>query len=188
MAERVWWKKPMRVIQDNLQVMDTPKMDPEKIARETQEMHADVLVINAGGIYAWYPSKVRYHHINEYLPKEYDLFGRLIEECHKRNIRVVARFDFSKTDDYVSQERPEWFVRNPDGTRRAYGQERPGNWSILYLTCANSGYRNEEVAVPVLEEVIDNYPIDGIFLNAPHYDYCTCDACKEKYYKLYGKN
>ena len=187
MAEKLWWKKPMRVIQDNLQVADTPKMDPVKIARETQEMHADVLVINAGGIYAWYPSKVRYHHVNEYLPKDFDLFGRLIEECHKRGIRVVARFDFSKTDDYVSQERPEWFVRNPDGTRRAYGQERPGNWSILYLTCANSGYRNEEVAVPVLEEVIDNYPIDGIFLNAPHYDYCTCDACKEKYFKLYGK-
>ncbi|MDO4355573.1 MAG: hypothetical protein Q4E13_03545 [Clostridia bacterium] len=187
MAEKLWWHKPMRVIQDNLQVADTPRMDPEKIARETQEMHASVLVINAGGIYAWYPSKVRYHHVNEYLPRDFDLFGRLIEECHKRDIKVVARFDFSKTDDYVSQEHPEWFVRNPDGTRRAYGQERPGNWSILYLTCANSGYRNEEVAVPVLEEVIDNYPIDGIFLNAPHYDYCTCDACKEKYFKLYGK-
>ena len=120
MADKLWWKKPMRVIQDNLQVADTPKMDPVKIARETQEMHADVLVINAGGIYAWYPSKVRYHHVNEYLPKDFDLFGRLIEEGHKRGIRVVARFDFSKTDDYVSQERPEWFVRNPDGTRRAY--------------------------------------------------------------------
>ena len=33
MAEKLWWKKPMRVIQDNLQVADTPKMDPVKIAR-----------------------------------------------------------------------------------------------------------------------------------------------------------
>ncbi len=42
-----WWKDtPMRVIQTNLQMLDTPKMDPEKIARETEEMGGNVLVIN----------------------------------------------------------------------------------------------------------------------------------------------
>lgn len=187
MTDRLWWQQPMRVIQDNLQVRDTPKMDAAKIAQETQDMHANTLVINVGGIYAWYPSKVRYHHVNEFLPQDKDLLQCLIDECHKRGIRVVARFDFSKTDDYVSQERPEWFLRNPDGTRRAYGAERPGNWSILYITCINSGYRNEEVAVPVLEEVLDNYDIDGIFFNAPNYEYCTCDACRKKYFDLYHK-
>lgn len=187
MPEKPWWKRPMRVIQYNLQVRDTWRMDPEKIARETEEMHANVVVVNVGGIYAWYASRVPYHHVNEYLPKEYDLLQRLIDACHKRGIRVMARFDFSKAEDAVSQVHPEWFVRNPDGTRRSYGMERPGNWSILYLTCANAGYRNEEVAVPVLEEAIDRYAFDGIFLNAPHYDYCTCQACQEKYERLYGK-
>jgi hypothetical protein len=32
MDERLWWQKPLRVIQTNLQVKDTPLMDPEKIA------------------------------------------------------------------------------------------------------------------------------------------------------------
>ena len=187
MTEKCWWHGPLRVIQDNLQVRDTPLMDPETIARETQEMRANALVVNVGGIYAWYPSKVRYHHINEYLPEDFDLLASLIEACHRRDIKLIARFDFSKTDDYVSQERPDWFIRKPDGSRVAYGAERPGNWSILYSTCINSGYRNEEVAVPVLEEVLDRYDIDGIFLNAPNYEYCTCDACRKKYQKIYGK-
>ncbi len=187
MSDKKWWHGAMRVIQDNLQVMDTPLMNPEKIARETQEMHANVLVINVGGIYAWYPSKVRYHHVNEYLPKDTDLLADLIEACHKRDIKVVARFDFSKTDDYVCQERPEWFVREPDGSPRSYGSLRPGNWSILYATCINSGYRNEGLAIPVLNEVIDQYKIDGIFFNAPNYEYCCCEACQKKYFDLYGK-
>ena len=38
--ENIWWKEPMRVLQYNLQVRDTPGMDAEKIARETEEMAA----------------------------------------------------------------------------------------------------------------------------------------------------
>ena len=187
MSAREWWKGTLRVIQDNLQVADTPLMDAEKIARETAEMHANVLVINVGGIYAWYQSQVPYHHINEYLPKDHDLLADLISACHARDIKLVARFDFSKTHDYVSQEHPEWFVRESDGSPRSYGATRPGNWSILYATCINSGYRNEEVAVPALREVLDRYAIDGIFLNAPNYEYCCCEVCKQKYQALYGK-
>jgi len=187
MNDKLWWQKPLRVLQTNLQVADTCLMDPEKIARETKDMGANSLVINVGGIYAWYPSKVPFHHVNEYLPKGFDLLARLIEECHRREIKVIARFDFSKAEDRVSQLHPEWFIRNADGTRRAYGVERPGNWSILYMTCSNAGYRNDEVAVPVLKEVLTLYDVDGIFLNAPNYDYCTCPVCREKYKKLYGK-
>ena len=187
MSETLWWKKPLRVIQTNLQVRDTPLMVPEKIARETAEMAGNVLVVNAGGIYAWYQSRVKYHHINEYLPKDRDILRELIDECHKLGIKVVARFDFSKTDDYVYQEQPRWFVRKPDRAPLAYGVERPGGWSVLYSTCINAGYRNEAVAVPAIEEVIDNYAVDGIFFNAPHYEYCCCDACKAKYREIYGK-
>ena len=187
MSEQAWWQGTMRVIQDNLQVADTPLMDAQKIARETEEMHANVLVVNVGGIYAWYPSDVPYHHVNEYLPKDRDLFGELVDACHARGIKLVARFDFSKTHDYVAQHHPEWFVREPDGRLRPYGQTRPGNWSILYATCINSGYRNEEVAVPAIREVVERYPIDGIFFNAPNYEYCCCEVCQAKYKKLYGK-
>ena len=187
MKDRLWWHKPLRVIQTNLQVKDTGLMNPEKIVREIDEMAGNVLVINTGGIYAWYRSKVKYHHINEYLPEDFDLLGEIIHECHKRNIRVVARFDFSKTHDYIFQQRPQWFVRDLNKKPRIYGKDRMGVWSLLLSTCINEGYRNDEVAVPVLNEVLDTYDIDGIFFNAPHYELCHCDTCKAKYYDIYKK-
>ena len=163
-------------------------MNPAKIAAEIEEMAGNVLVTNMGGIYAWYPSKVKYHHINEYLPENMDLLAELIKECHKRNIYVVARFDFSKTDDAVLQARPQWFVRQADQSPHAYGLQRPGDWSLLYTTCINGGYRNDDVAVPVIKESLENYDIDGIFFNAPHYERCYCAACQKKYKETYGKD
>lgn len=187
MKQRLWWQKPLRVIQDNLQVKDTGKMDPEKIAQDISDMAGNTFVVNVGGIYAWYDSKVKYHHVNEYLPEGRDLLREIIDGCHKRDIRVIARFDFSKTDDYVFQEKPQWFVRNADKTPRVYGKDRPGDWSMLLSTCLNAGYRNDELAVPVINEVLDMYDIDGIFFNAPQYELCFCDTCKRKYKETYGK-
>ena len=186
MHKDYWWHKPLRVIQINLQVKDTGLMDPAKIAEEIKNMAANVLVFNVGGIYAWYKSKIRYHHVNEYLPSDFDLLTGMIAECHKRDIKLVARFDFSKTDDYVFQEKPQWFVKDRDNKPIIYGKDRMGPWSLLMTTCNNAGYRNDEVAVPVIREVLENYNIDGVFLNAASYHLCFCETCKAKYYQKYG--
>lgn len=186
MTKELWWKQPLRILQTNLQVKDTPLMDPVKIVEEIELSGSNALVFNVGGIYAWYPSKVPFQHVNEYLPAGRDLLEEVITECHKRNIRFIARFDFSKAEDMVYQQRPDWFVRYADGSTRMYGKDRPGNWSLLVTTCLNAGYRNEEVAVPVIEEVLDRYDIDGIFFNAPSYEFCRCDTCQQKYIARYG--
>lgn len=49
MEKRTWWEEPMRVMQYNLQVADTPGMDAQKIARETEELACNVVVMNVGG-------------------------------------------------------------------------------------------------------------------------------------------
>lgn len=185
--EKQWWKSPVRVIQTNLQVIDTPKMSAKKLAQDVRELGGNVLAVNTGGIYAWYASEVPYHYVNDWLPKNRDLLGEIVEECHKEGIRVIARFDFSKADDSVYLQKPQWFVRNPDGTPHAYGISRPGPWSILYSTCINGGYRNHDVAVPVLTEALKRYGFDGVFLNAPNYEPCFCENCREKYRKAFGE-
>ncbi len=187
MPQPLWWKEPLRVIQTNLQVLDTPKMDPAKIAQETYDMGGNVLVMNVGGIVAWYESQVPFHYVNPYLPKEYDLLARLIEECHKRSIRLVARYDFSKAYDKAYQLRPQWFARKEDGTAITTGALRPGQWDLLYTTCINSGYRNSDVALKVLKESLEKYDIDGVFFNAPHPGPCSCDNCRRKYMDYYGQ-
>ncbi len=186
MDEKKWWQMPLRVIQYNLQVKDTPKMNPRKIAQDLEDLAANAVVINVGGIYAWYDSRVPFHHVNEYLPKDMDLLGEIIAECHLKNIRVIARFDFSKTDDTTYLQKPEWFVRNKDRSPQCLGSGRMGEWSLLMSTCLNGGYRNEAVAQPVLREVLGRYEIDGIFYNAMQYIPCWCDGCRKKYKAMYG--
>lgn len=186
--KKMWWQEPMRVLQYNLQVKDTQGMVPEKIAKETVDLGSNVVVMNVGGIYAWYRSRVPFHHINEYLPDDSrDLLRELIEAFHKENIRFVARFDFSIAEDKTYLNHPEWFSRTPDMQPIYRGEKRMGEWSLLLNTCALGGYRNEDVAVPVLKEVLENYDIDGIFLNAPHATACFCDRCRDQYWKRYHK-
>lgn len=180
-----WWKHPMRVMQYNLQVKDTPLMNPKQIAEETVELGANVVVMNVGGIYAWYPSKVPFHHINEFLPEKTDLLRDLIDEFHARDIRFVARFDFSITDDVTYLKKPQWFARHKDKSPYYRGEKRMGNWSLFMNTCALGGYRNEEVAAPVMREALSEYDIDGVFLNAPNPSACFCSRCQDKYEKLY---
>lgn len=187
MEKTAWWKKSMQVIQYNLQVKDTPLMDPVEIAKETEALSSNVVVMNVGGIYAWYPSKIPFHHVNEYLPKGRDLLRELIDEFHKRGIRFVARFDFSITDDTTYLQKPQWFARKVDKEPYFRGEKRMGDWSLFLNTCALGGYRNEDVGVPVMKEVLKEYDIDGIFLNAPHASVCFCERCQKKYRELYGK-
>lgn len=182
-----WWEKPLRVIQPNLQVKDTDKIIPAKLAEQMQQLSANAMVFNVGGIYAWYNTKVAYHYRNPFLPDDFDLLDEVIRECHKKGIRFIARFDFSKATDYVYQSRPEWFVRDPEGMPEIIGANRPGEWTLLMSTCTNGRYRNDAVALPVLNEVLSNYEVDGVFYNAPGFIPCWCETCRRKYQELYHK-
>jgi len=181
-----WWEGPMRVLQYNLQIKDTPHMEPERIAEDTSYLKANVVVLNVGGIYAWYQSKVLYHHINEYLPAGRDLLQELIAAFHARGIKFIARFDFSVAEDTTYLYKPEWFARDINNNPYYRGEKRMGNWSLLLDTCSLGGYRNKEVAVPVLQEVLRKYDIDGVFLNAPHARECHCSRCRALYKKTYN--
>ena len=99
--EKQWWQDALRVIQYNLQIQDTDRMVPEEIAAKACEAGANAVVINAGGIYAWYRSRIPFHHHNEYLPAKGNLRKNLIPCCHALGIKVICRFDLSETDDVV---------------------------------------------------------------------------------------
>lgn len=186
-AAQPWWKRPLRVIQPNLQIRDTERIDPERLAAQLEEMGGNTIVFNVGGIYAWYRTGVPFHTQNEFLPASADLLAEVIEACHRRGLRFIARFDFSKADDAVYQRKPQWFVRDAAGEPQVIGSRRPGPWSLLMSTCINGAYRGEAVAIPVLDEVLTRYPIDGIFFNNPGYIPCYCDGCRRKYRDAYGE-
>lgn len=182
-----WWQEPLRVLQYNLQVKDTGKMIPCEIAEDAAGAGANAVVINVGGIYAWYGSRIPFHHINEYLPEGGHLLEELIRCCHGHGLRVIGRFDFSKAEDTTYLQRPGWFVQDREGKPVCYGKERMGGWPLLFSTCINGGYRNQEFAAKVLGEALEMFQLDGVFFNAPQMEPCHCLECRRKYRKLYGE-
>ena len=185
MKEQAWWNGFNTVIQYNLQIQDSEGMVPEEMAAHVKECEAEAVVINVGGIYAWYQSNILYHHVNEYLRPNSHFLKELIDCCHARDIKVIARFDFSKAEDIVCLQHPEWFVKDQEGQPLIFGSKRMGNWSLLLSTCINGGFRNEEFAVKVLEEALGLFDLDGVFFNAPQMENCFCENCKRKYRQRY---
>lgn len=95
-------------------------LDAEKLAARLVRLHANALVFNVGGIYAWYPTQVPYHTINPLLKNGRDIVKEVVEACRKHSIRFIARYDFSKAVDQTYREHPEWFGA-PEGESAANG-------------------------------------------------------------------
>jgi hypothetical protein len=180
-----WWRRPLRISQTNLQVRDTPRYRPEVFMRQLAEMHNNVAIANAGGIYAWYPTRVPDHTLNPFLDGR-DFVGECVEAAHAHGMYFVARVDFSLADDAIYARHPDWFARDRDGQPVLVGEPRPGPWSLLYYTCPNAPYRNEAVAFPVLRELLERYPLDGLFINAAGFRPCWCGICARLYRRETG--
>jgi uncharacterized lipoprotein YddW (UPF0748 family) len=145
-------------------------------------MRANVLLLGMGGIAAYYPTATEFHYPSPQLPAGRDMFGDVLRAAHARRVRVVGRFDFSKTPKAVFDAHPEWFFRQSNG--------EPVVYNGLYSTCINGGYYRAQ-ALKILAEALDKYDVDGLFFNMfgnQSRDYsgrpvglCHCDVCKRLY-------
>src|SRR6185312_8924928 len=185
-AQQGWWmREPVRWVQTNLRETDA-NLDAGRLVQQLTDMRANVLLIGMGGIVAYYPTKAPFHYASPFLPPGRDTFGDVLRAAHRRHIRVVGRFDFSKTSEKVFQAHPEWFFRQANGD--------PVIYNGLYSTCINGGYYRQ-AAMAILSEALDKYDVDGLFFNMfgnQSRDYsgrevglCHCDACKRKYWEMY---
>lgn len=187
-AEEGWWMtEPIRWVQTNLRQTDAG-LDAARLAGQLADMHANVVLMGMGGIAAYYPTTSEFHYASPSLPPGRDMFGDVVREAHARKIRVVGRFDFSKTPKAVFDAHPEWFFRQAGG--------QPVVYNGLYSTCINGGYYRDQ-AMKILSEALDKYAVDGLFFNMfgnQSRDYggrqvglCHCDDCKRKYRQMYKK-
>jgi hypothetical protein len=183
-----WWmKEPIRWVQTNLRETDAA-MDTQRLVGQLAEMRANVVLMGMGGISAYYPTEVEFHHRSPYLPAGKDMFGDVLREAHRRKIRVVGRYDLSKTVKAVFDAHPEWFFRKADG--------QPVIYNGLYSTCINGGYYREH-AMKILAEGLEKYAVDGLFFNMfgnQATDYggnpvglCHCEACRARFRQRHGR-
>ena len=187
-AQDGWWmREPIRWVQTNLRQTDAG-LDAQRLVEQLAAMKANVLLMGMGGITAYYPTGVPFHYASPALPPGRDLFGDVLREAHARRIRVVGRFDFSKTQKAVFDAHPEWFFRQANG--------EPVIYNGLYSTCINGGYYRVQ-AMKILTEALEKYDVDGLFFNmfgnqstdysGRHVGLCHCDACRRLYREAFHK-
>ena len=180
-----WWnRQPFRLVQANLSEMDA-LMDIDAYIKSMVDANATIALVNAGGIVAQYPTKLPFHFRNPLLKG--DLVNTLIERLHAEGIRVIARFDFSKLNETLAAQKPEWLYLSAAGQHVNYNGQ--------VHTCVNGGYQ-QDYSLEILTEAISTYPFDGIFFNMIGYqtsDYsgnqygiCQCANCKRRFYEISG--
>jgi hypothetical protein len=155
-----WWKKNnLRVIQTNLPAYEAATLNPDSLLKDLEKFSANTLLINAGGIMAFYPTALDFHYTNPFL-KNNNMLAEVVRKCHAKGIRVIVRFDFSRVQERIFKAHPDWCYISPKG-------ERIIN-TDMYVVSINAPYVQEK-AFKIIEEVIDMFPVDGIFLNMPGY-------------------
>ena len=181
-----WWKGyPWRMIQTNLRETDMLDISAVEYAKQLEAFGATVALINVGGIIASYPTELPDHFQSPFL--QGDSLPEVIGACHARNIRVIARMDFSKIRLPVYERHPDWAYRRADGEIVNYNGD--------VHACILGGYQ-QEYSFQIIREVLNKLDVDGLFLNMggfnerdysyTHHGFCHCENCRRLFQARYG--
>jgi len=182
-AEKPWYETMRRCGQINFNERDPLTFDVKAWAEYWASLKVNAVLLNGGGIVAFYPTQIPHHHRSEFLGAR-DLFGEMVEAVKKRDLRVVARMDCNYAYEEALRACPEWFERNRDGTPRKHN-ESP--W--LFKTCMFSPYFTEQMPA-IYREINQRYPVDGFFTNGwpstGTLGTCYCESCQKVYKEQVG--
>jgi hypothetical protein len=169
---RPWYSRTNRWGQTNITEIDPVQYDIAWWREYWKRTEVQGVIINAGGIVAYYPSKFPLHHRAQFLNGR-DLFGELTEAAHRDGLVVMARMDSNRTAEDFYQAHPDWFARTADG--------QPYRNADKYITCINSPYYNDYLP-DILREVIQRSHPEGITDNSwaglGRGSICYCDNCE----------
>ncbi len=183
LAGTPWYAKMLRCGQVNFNERDPLTMDAEAWMDYWASLKVDAVLLNGGGIVAFYPTQVPFHHRSQFLGSR-DLFGDLVAAAKKRNLRVMARMDCNLAWEEALKAHPEWFERNRDGSPRT---DSESSW--LYQTCMFSTYFTEHMPA-IYREINQRYPVDGFFTNGwpgtEELVVCHCQNCQNVYREKVG--
>lgn len=153
---RPWYERTRRWGQTNLTEIDPERYDHELWERQWDRTAVEGLIVNAGGIIAYYPSELPLHYRSPFLGDR-DLFGEIAERARAKDLTLVARMDCNRAEERFYGENPDWFCVDADGVPyRAAGR---------FISCIHSPYYWDYVP-QVLTEVIERYSPDGFADNS----------------------
>jgi len=178
-----WYALMRRCGQINFNERDPIAMDVNAWADYWASLKVNAVLINGGGILAFYPTQVPYHHRSQFLGSR-DLFGEMAAALEKRNLRVVARMDCNYAYEEAAKAHPEWLERNRDGSTRKHNES---TW--LFKTCMFSPYFTEQMPA-IYREINERYPVAAFFTNGwpstGALSICYCENCQKVYREKVG--
>lgn len=172
-----WVWQPMRWMQVNFTEDDPGRFDPRLWLDFMRRSKVQGVCLGAGGILAFYPTKVPFHQRSKYLG-DLDIFGDMAKACKAMGMRVLARVDPSVMRADALAAHPDWVARSANGEPRKH----PADPS-LYLTCPN-GPVSFDWLPQIIREIVSTYPVDGIFGNrwsGGLVGVCYCETCKSEF-------
>jgi hypothetical protein len=176
-GEGDWFDRPMRWAQINMTEDDPAKMDVPFWLDYFKRIHADAACLSAGGVVAFYPTDIQYHHRSQWLPGHESFLSDLIEGCRRQGMIVMARTDPHATYDDAKMAHPEWIAVDVNGAPRPHP-----DYPHMWLTCALGPY-NFEFMTDVTREIVQRHNVGGVFSNRwTGNGICYCETCKKLFF------
>lgn len=170
-----WHQRTFRWGQTNLTEIDPGRIDIDFWRAHWKRTRVQGVVINAGGIAAFYPTKVPFHRRASGLGDR-DLFGELTRAAHEDGLAVFARMDSNRADESFHRAHSDWFARDADG--------KPYVVTGLYVACVNGPYYREYLP-SILREIVTGYRPEGVTdnnWNGPQrHQPCYCAHCEASF-------
>lgn len=176
-----WYRTAIRWGQTNITERDPTRYDIGWWREYWKRTAIQGVIINAGGIVAYYPSKFPLQHRAQFLNGR-DLYGELVHAAREEGLAVVARMDSNRTAEDFFKAHPDWFARHESG--------EPYRADDKYVTCVNSNYYQQYLP-SVLTEIIERSHPDGFADNSwaglARASICYCENCAKKFQDKHGK-
>ncbi len=180
-AKVPWHKRAYRWGQTNITEKDPARYDISWWREYWKRTAVQGVIINAGGIVAYYPSKIPLHRPAEFLNGR-DLYGELAKAAHDDGLVVLARMDSNRAAEEFYRAHPDWFAVNAEG--------KPYRAADKYITCVNSPYYDEHIPA-VLTEIIERSRPEGLTDNSwsglGRDSICYCANCARKFREKTGQ-
>lgn len=177
-----WYKTVTRWGQTNITEKDPIIYDIEWWRKHWKKTQVQGVIINAGGIVAYYPTKIPNHYQARFLGGR-DLFGDLCRAAHQDGLVVFARMDSNRANADFYKAHPDWFAI--DVNKKPYRAED------LYITCINSPYYREHIPA-ILTEIQNLYQPEGFTDNSwsglGRDSICYCENCQRSFRNKTGKS
>jgi hypothetical protein len=180
-ASKPWYLRTYRWGQTNITEKDPEQYDISWWREYWKRTEVQGVIINAGGIVAYYPSKFPLHHRAEFLNGR-DLYGELTKAAHDDGLVVMARMDSNRTAEDFYRAHPDWFTRNANG--------EPYRAADKYITCINSPYYEQYLPDVLREIVARSHPegfTDNSWAGMGRANICYCENCERKFRAKSGK-